>query len=188
MIADLAKLADLLGGPPHQDWIYLGGQRSPGLAVVKGAGSPRNWDIRAGYGMTGAFVVFTGQGLAKFDVDIFAWEKEHFDDWKKFARRVLMAPSVGLRPRSLPISHPTLNAPPLSILQVVVEDVTQWEQGSDDGLWACTIKLIEYREPIPILLTPRKGPDPVAPNLEPPKSPEELLAADKLKVIEDLAK
>lgn len=174
MIGDVAKVVDLLGGPPYRDYIMLAGKRSPGLAVVRGAGSPRNWDIRQGYGFTGAFVVFTGGGLAKFEVDIFAWESSHFEDWKTFARRTLMPPTRGMRALSMSIAHPQLNDPPLSITQVVIEDVTQWEQSpSDDGLWARTIKMIQFRGPMPALITPAQGPTPLSVVVAPPATPEE---------------
>jgi hypothetical protein len=187
-ISDLANLADLLGGPPYQDYIVLAGERSPGLAHVRGAGSPRNWDIRAGYGFTGAVVVFTGTGLAKFDVDIFAWENEHFGAWKKFARRCLMAPAPGLRATSMSIQHPELNDPPLTITQVVVEDVTQWEQSpSDPGLWARAIKLIQYRKPTPILVKPAEGPPGSPINVKPPDDPEVALIKTKTEQIDKLA-
>ena len=166
------SLLDLLGGPPYQDWIVLAGQRSPGLAVVRGCDCPRNWDIRQGYGFTGATVVFTGAGLAKFDVDIFAFESGHFADWRTFAKKCLMAPA-GVRLSSMSIAHPQLNDAPLTITQVVVTNVSQWEQsGSDDGLWCRTISFLQYRAPIPLLVKPYQGPpgNPLA--ITPPVDPE----------------
>jgi hypothetical protein len=164
--------SELLGGPPHQDYIILAGAPSP-TAVVKGAGSPRRWDIRDGYGLTGSTVVFTGQGLAAFDVDIYAWEPEHFVLWQAFARLTLVNPPIGARPTSMSIAHPMLNDPPLSIKQVVVTNVTQWEQDPEGGgLFCRTISFLEYRKPRPALVKPFEGPPGSPVNVKPPVDPE----------------
>ena len=44
-----AVIDTFLASPPIQDFIVLGGLRSPGRATVAGAGSPRDWDIRKGW-------------------------------------------------------------------------------------------------------------------------------------------
>lgn len=169
----------LLPGPPYQDFIVLGGAPSPGLAVVKGAGTPRKWDIRDGYGLSGASVVFMGEGLTPFDVDIFAWLPAHFEQWKVFARLTIVNPPLGTRPTSLSIQHPVLQDPPLAISQVVVTNCTQWEQDPDGGgLFARTISFLQYRKPRPALVKPFEGPpgNPVV--VAPPVDPE-LLAIQK---------
>lgn len=181
-----------LPGPPHQDWIELAGEKSPGVAVVRGAGNPRNWDVRQGYGLTGATVIFTGVGLAKFEVDIFCWRNSHFEDWKKFAKKVLMAPAsdaataanAGKKSLSMAITHPALNDPPLSIKQVVVEDVTQWEQSPDaGGLWSRTIKFLEYRQPKPALVKPFEGPPGSPLAVKPPVDPKVMqIQANKAQI------
>lgn len=154
----MPNAAELLGGPPHQDYINLAGFPSPGAAVVKGAGSPRNWDIQKGYGRSGATTIFTGEDLAKFDVDIFCWEPEHFLAWQIFAQATLVNPPIGAFPFSMAIQHPALNDAPLSITQVVVTNVTQWEQSDDTGLWCRTISFLQYRKPKDALVKPFEGP------------------------------
>jgi hypothetical protein len=179
---------DLLDGPPNQDFIVLAGAPSPGAAVVKGAGSPRKWDVRDGYGLSGAVVVFMGQGLSAFDVDIFCWEPEHFLAWKLFATLTLTNPPIGARPTSMAIQHPALNDAPLSIKQVVVTNVTQWEQDPEGtGLWCRTISFLEYRKPRPALVKPFEGPpgSPVA--VAPPASPDEVLIASLTATVAKLA-
>lgn len=171
------SLQDLFEGAPYQDFIVLAGQTSPGLAVVRGANVPRNWDIRAGYGLTGATVVYMGDGLAKFDVDIFVWlNPSHFAAWRVFAKRALTVPA-GVRPTSLSIQHPALNDAPLTIRQVVVEDVTQWEQSPEGGLWARTIKFLQYRAPKPVLVRPAEGIPGSPINASPPVDPEQMQIA-----------
>lgn len=174
-------------GPPHQDFIVLGGAPSPGLAVVRGAGSPRKWDVRDGYGLSGAVVVFTGEGLAAFDVDIYAWQPEHFIQWRVFAQLVLANPPLGSRPTSLSIQHPILNDTPLKITQVVVTNVTQWEQTDETGLWVCTISFLQYRKPKPALVKPFEGPPGSPEAVKPPVDPELALIAKNSETISKLA-
>ena len=136
-----------------QDVIVIGGDVSPGRARIRGAGSPRTWDVRQGYGFSGAFVVFTGAGLAKFEVEIALWLASQETDWERFAKKYLEKPPSGMRPKALGIYHPLLTAPPLNISAVVVEDVSQFEE-DEYGLWTCVIKFLEYRQPKPILARP----------------------------------
>ncbi len=131
---------------------------SPGVAVIKGAGSPREWDVRKGYGYSGASLVFTGTGLSEFDVDLFLWEPEHWIQWEAFS--VLLTnppPPPGVLPVSLSIDHPILNKKPWLITKVVVKDISSWTV-SDSGLWSLTIKFIQYRKPVVALLPPKEGP------------------------------
>jgi hypothetical protein len=183
------SLADIIGGPPNQDYIVLAGAPSPGLAIVKGAGSPRKWDVRDGYGLTGAVCVFMGEGLATFDVDIFCWKDEHFLAWPLFARLTLVNPPIGARPTSMSIQHPTLNDPPLSISQVVVTNVTAWEQDPDgNGLWCRTISFLQYRKPRPALVKPFEGPPGSPVVVPPPVDPELLQIQANAATITNLAK
>ena len=104
---------DLLDGPPHQDFIVLAGVPSPGMAIVKGAGNPRNWDIAKGAYTTGATVKFMGQGLAEFEVDIFCWKALHFLQWKVFAARHADAAAVRVDVDPAPAAerHPSDHPP-----------------------------------------------------------------------------
>lgn len=131
---------------------------SPGIARIKGAGTPREWDVRKGYGYSGASLVFTGTGLAKFDVDIFIWEPEDWLLWEAFSFLLTNPPPPpGVMPTSLSIKHPLLNKKPWLITKVVVEDVSSWDV-NETGLWSLTIKFIQYRKPAPALLPPLEGP------------------------------
>jgi hypothetical protein len=144
--------ADLLGEPPEQDYIILGALKSPGRAYIKNAGSPRDWDIRKGYGFSGASVVFTGNNLAKFEVDIELWLPSHWLDWQAFSK-LLSKPGALVPIVGIGISHPLLTMAPLSITSVVVEDVSQFVQ-DDLGSHICTIKFIEYKRPLAALKKP----------------------------------
>ncbi len=136
-----------------QDFLVIGGDVSPGRARIRGAGSPRTWDVRQGYGFTGAWVIFTGAGLAKFEVEIVMWLASQAVAWERFAKKYLEKTPSGTRPKALGIYHPLLAASPLNIHAVVVEDVSQFEE-DDYGLWTCVIKFLEYRQPKPLLARP----------------------------------
>jgi hypothetical protein len=148
----MAALVDALTGFPQQPYIVLGAMQSPGVATVKGLDSPREWDIRQGYGFSGATVVFKGTGLSKFSVDIDLWLPEHFILWNVFAA-ILVPPLPGPAGFALGIQHPIINGPPHGIHEVVVENVSQPVQ-SDLGKWTYTIAFLQYRKPLPALSRP----------------------------------
>ena len=179
-------------GPPYQDYFDLGGFRSPGACVVRAPNSPRKWDERQGHGFSGAFLVFTGAGLSRFEIDVYAWKDEHFLGWKIFAKGALMPPKISLgvdsflpsigKNSSLPIKHPILNDEPHNIDQVVVEDVTGWEQ-DDTGKWVRTIKFIQYKAPVPVLVKAFQGPPGSPIVVKPPANPtEEIIAAKNVTI------
>lgn len=126
-----------------QDWVDFAGHRTPGIAEVRGAGSPRRWDERESYGLSGALVVYHGLKLSHFSVLIRLYTQQDWLDWYAFKPIVDKKP-VGKRQGPLDITHPITAA--LNIRSVVVEDVMQPEQ-VEDGVWEIEIKLIEYRIP-----------------------------------------
>jgi hypothetical protein len=125
------------------NYILLTGQKSPGIADVEGASSPRKWDERNGYGLSGSTVVFTGLGLAKFVVRLRFYTAEHWAAWAVW-QPLVAKPPMGSRPRALDIWHPHLEE--LGIKSVVVEDVSQPKQTAD-GEWTVEIKFIQWRRP-----------------------------------------
>lgn len=172
--------------PPRQSYIVLGKAGiivpSPGLAVVKKAGTPRIWKENPPYGADGASLIYTGAGLSSFEVDIFLWkEPQHWLEWELFvpllAKPVPLPLGVALPDFALSIQHPTLNAKPWEIERVVVEDVSTWDQ-DDKGLWATTIKFKAYRKPKPVLAKPLEGPPGVDAGLPVPKDPAEVIIAE----------
>jgi len=139
-----------LDNPELYDYFVLAGQRSPGLCDVSGANAPRNWDIRNGYGLSGATIVYTGDGLAKFTIRLLFWETEHFNAWDKFRGLVKKTPR-GVRPKAQDISYPYLDE--LGINSAVVEDELQFTQ-PEAGLFVKDIKFIQYRAPLPMVGKP----------------------------------
>lgn len=163
---------EIVPGAPHQDYIVLAGRTSPGKAVVRDATSPRRWNILDGYGLVGSTIVYAGSSLSKFNVDIYVWEQAHFLQWDTFAS-VLALPKRIRDPGALSIDHPLLNEPPISITEVVIGDVTQWEQ-VDDGLWCRTIPMIAYRKPVPMAVRPKEAPPGLSANVPRPVDPRAM--------------
>lgn len=124
-----------------RDWVKLGGQRTPGLCDISGAGSPRRWDERESYGYSGATVVFHGLKLAHFSLRLRFYSAQDWEDWYAF-KPSIDKPPLGKRQGPLDIEHPLLSQ--VGITSVVVEDTLSPMQTAD-GEWTVEIKLIEYR-------------------------------------------
>lgn len=137
---------------PISNTVRMGGKDTPGYARPRKASDPRTWDVRKGYGFSGAYAIYTGDDLSKFDVDVVLWLPDQFEEWKDFAK-VLVKPTAATRTKSIGIYHPLLRVPPLDIKAVQVLDVSQFEPGPD-MLFMCTISLLVYRPPKPVLARP----------------------------------
>jgi hypothetical protein len=153
---------------PMQDIIVLGGVPSPGIARIRTYNSPRDWNIRKGYGYAGATIVYTGANLAKFEVDITLWkDPEHWLEWKAFS--LLLAKPIPPVVTGLDILHPLLNMSPWNLKSVVIEDVMGFEE-SDYEEFTATIKFIEFRAPIPAIGKPVVS---IPTAVNPPPTPED---------------
>lgn len=125
------------------DKVIFAGRPSPGLADVVGADSPRDWDERRGYGLSGATLFFRGVKLSHFSVKLRLYTVQDWVDWYAF-KPIVDKPPLGKRPRAIDISHPFLED--LGIRAVEVENVGAPEQ-TDHGEFTVELKLIEYRRP-----------------------------------------
>jgi hypothetical protein len=128
-----------------QDWVDFAGIRSPGLADIVGASTPRSWDERDSYAVAGAFLVYHGKRLSHFSVKLRLYTPEDWDGWWELAPILSVLPRRGTRAKAIDITHPILAA--IGIRAVVVEDILQPEQTAD-GEWTIEIKLIEFRQPV----------------------------------------
>jgi hypothetical protein len=126
------------------DFASIGGLLTPGKIDIMGAGSPRNWDQRMGYGWSGSFPVFTGMKLSEFSSRIRLYTTEDWDHWDVF-KIVVEKPPAGKRPRALDIWHPFLEM--LDIRSVVVTDCSQPEPIDELGTHAIVIKWMVFRRP-----------------------------------------
>lgn len=140
-----------------QDHIWLGGVKSPGKCTIPSSFmSPRNWTKQPGFGTDGMYCIFTGAGLANFEIGFYLWEDDHKEAWDAFARKSLAKPKRGTRtPPALAISHPVLEMEPFVITSVVVEDVSNFEVDEEGG-WSCRVKFLQWRAPVPLLARPTR--------------------------------
>lgn len=164
----------------EQDWILLGEKYlgAPHFVVTpSGAGDPRTWDKRKGYGTSGATSVFGGTDLSEFSLFVYAWERSTvwMPAWNEFAHAVLVKEPKGPAPKALAIVHPMVNAPPLNIDAVNVKDTSQWKQ-DDEGLWTCEIKVQVFRAPTPALGKPKSKTIPSATQTAQEKADAEMKA------------
>ncbi len=135
------------------NFFLLEGKKSPGHAVIEGNnGSPRKWDERGGYGLTGSTIVFTGLGLAEFDAIISLYDERDWREWLAWAV-VLEPPKPGRRDAAKDIWHPLLRAKPLSIGKVVVKNVAIPKQ-TEEGIWQVLIPMQAFRRPKITLIKP----------------------------------
>jgi hypothetical protein len=125
------------------DYVILAGKRSPGIADIIGASSPRRWDERRGYGLSGATLIFRGVQLAKWTLQLRLYTPEDWADWHAW-KRLVQRPPAGARPKAMDIWHPILEE--LGVKAAGVEDLLQPLQTAD-GEWTIEIKMIEYRRP-----------------------------------------
>jgi hypothetical protein len=128
----------------------------------------RNWDVKPGFGLQGAFCVYTGEGLAAFDATFEFWDESKESLWDQFANVFLTAP-VGVKPPALGVYHPVLIKPPFRIQNVQVTEIEGWSLIAP-GRWQTRLSFLQYRAPAPFV--PKKT-EPVVPAVEkqPPARP-----------------
>jgi hypothetical protein len=129
----------------------------------------RNWDVKPGFGVQGAFCVYTGEGLAMFDATFEFWDEAKEALWDQFANVFLTSPK-GVKPAALGIYHPILLKAPFRIQNVQVTDIEGWSLVSP-GRWQTRLTFLEYRPPAPF--KPVKT-EPVVPAVDkvPPARPK----------------
>lgn len=125
------------------DYALVAGRRTPGLCDIEGAGSPRQWDERRGYGVSGATLVYRGLKLSTFTMRLRLYGEGDFRAWHEFEPTVARAPT-GERAQALDIVHPLLEE--VGIRSAVVEDVLAPQQTAD-GEWTVEIRWKEFRQP-----------------------------------------
>ncbi len=170
----MSLIDDLLnsGRAPKQDFVLLGGKKTPGFAVPTGAGTILTWDKQKGWGYTGASLLYTGQDLSDFDVQVVLWDdRKHWKEWDEFAR-VLEKPALGKVPPALDIRHPLINRVPWRIEKVVLRGVGQPEQ-LENGMWTIRIGLTDWRARKPVLTKVEGVPKP---GTKPPAEDPEIAA------------
>lgn len=145
------------------DYILLAKQKSPGIAVVgqgKPADAPSKWDERQGYGLSGAWLFYTGDGLAHFNVLLKLYTVADWNNWHAWKKLVMRRPltkadaagGILPRPKALDIWHPILEE--LGIKSVVVENRIQPQLTDETGEWTIEIVFAQFRQPKPAFAKP----------------------------------
>lgn len=154
---------------PAVNTIVLAGQSLPGKWTLLEAPKKYGWQIQKGFGLSGAFVLPTGDELI---VPKFQGEFWNDADWALFKpiRAALLAKAAYTQgasndkknSRAMAIDHPELKA--FGVTSVVVAEVTPIvDQGG--GRWVMTVSFIQYRPPIAAPSRPNSIiPDAAAPN------------------------
>ena len=148
------------------DYITLATRKSPGIAEIRGAGSPRKWDDQSPAGHSR----YMGRGLSHFSVLLRLYSEQDWADWHAWKDLVQKLPQHrgGAQKDSgaMDIGHPLLEE--LGIKAVVVEDVLASDQ-TDHGEWTIEIKFLEFREPKVVYAKPE------ASKATPPDPAEDLI-------------
>ena len=186
----MTQIIELDATVPAQDYVRIGGDKSPGRCRVRNVHTPRGWDVRQGYGLTGATLVPKGDEPATFELHFAFWDENDIPAWyayaaKYFDKSVRFVPG-SLTPKALGISHPQLSAPPIRITECVVADATDLENDGE-GLWECIVSCLQYRKPKPVPSPPDAAiPAASAPNPTAQDSYDATIQ-DKLSTINSLA-
>lgn len=152
----------LLGFSVAVDYLVVGAVPIPAdKTTLSPPKLKRNWTVKPGFGIQGAFCVYTGEGLATFDATFEFWNEEKEPLWDAFAALYLSAP-LGVKPAAIGIYHPILMKPPFRIQNVQVTDIEGWSLVTP-GRWQTRLTLLEYRPPLPFI--PVKT-EPVVPAVE----------------------
>lgn len=175
--------------PEAYDHFVLAGQLSPGLCTdMAGAGNPRGWDEKKGTGVKGATLTYTGDGLARWPAKIqLGWGidgrtiQQEWEDWDAF--KALLVPPTKKNPEALDFYHPIIEALPVPINAVVIDDVIAPKQ-VQDGIWEIEIKFRQYRKPEPAQATATGSKS----NRNAPSDPVDDMIKDLTNQVKDLAK
>src|SRR5262245_33730690 len=117
----MTSALDLISGAefPTQDHIVLGGEKSPGKATILSGAFVRKDDVREPYGASGGSTVYHGDLIKHCEVLFELWKKEHFAEWERFSKKVLLKKPGKT---ALSIDHPILRL--IQLTEVQVEEVS----------------------------------------------------------------
>lgn len=125
--------------------------KSPGVCKIgPGKGIPRNWQVREGFGLSGATQAFRGLGLAEFSLTIRMWRTEDRAAFTAFDGAIEPSP-LGAPEKVYLISNPRLAL--RSITQCVFLNApipTDNDDGSETVVYECR----QARKPLPSLTSP----------------------------------
>jgi hypothetical protein len=139
-------------GFPGSNTIVIGGDPAPGKWTLTEAPKVYGWDIRKGFGLSGATVVPIGDELVEATFLVELWDEDdtdHYADFKayrkKYLRKGVVKTPGGITTKALGLQHPELND--MEVTQVVVKKITPLVNDGY-GLWTCTVTFLQYRKPV----------------------------------------
>lgn len=144
-----------LNGFPSADTITLANAQAPGKWTLVSAPKVYGWDVRKGYGTSGATVVPVGDELVTAEFMVELWDPADYLLFKVFRSSFLKKPLIGVpgAPTSLAlgIDHPELRE--LGVDSVVVKEINPLV-GDAFGVWSTKVVFLQYRKPLPALSKP----------------------------------
>lgn len=144
MADDFSSDFDPIGSPSALTFAMLGGVRTPGILTLSGSnGSPRKWDERGGYGLSGSTLVFTGKGLSAWDMLLELYTPQDIAQFHAFRRVATLLNTDAIR-KGLDIVHPAVND--YGVKKCVITDIS-FPKTRDDGVTEILIPCKQWRRP-----------------------------------------
>lgn len=123
---------------------------SPGVCTITGDGIPLNWQVREGFGLSGATQAFRGLGLAEFQLSVKMWTQEHRTQFLVFNAAIQPSP-LGAPQKVYSISNPILGL--AEITQCVFLN-KPFVLPNDELAVVVSYKCRQARKPLPTLTSP----------------------------------
>ena len=129
--------------------IFPGGVLSPGVVTLSGHDREIDWDVKVGPGTTGGTTTLKAQKLADFTATFYLADDDDFQAWPAF--KTLLMTSIKGKGKGLDVYHPDLERN--DIKSVVLKGIGGTVHDKKGGQ-TIAVKLLEYRPPKPINVSP----------------------------------
>lgn len=128
---------------------FPGGVTTPGVVTLSGHDREIDWDVKVGPGTTGGTTTLKAQKLADFTATFYLADRDDFEAWPEI-REILMS-SIKGKGKGLDVYHPDLERN--DIKSVVLKGIGGTVHDKKGGQ-TIAVKLLEYRPPKPINVSP----------------------------------
>jgi hypothetical protein len=98
-----------------EDYIVLGGVRSPGVVTFPGLGREKRWNVKSAKGQQGASMTLDGDDPGKVIASFYLTDEvpegggpTDVELWEDFAKLIESTTPIGGKPTALPVSNPDL--------------------------------------------------------------------------------
>lgn len=137
---------DPIANPVIWDFVIVGAERTPGVAVVHEFKRRHEFDVKKSKGVYGATVTFVGRPPATGHIELKLWQSQHFADWQSFIPSLKYDPTKSVV-QAVDIYHPSLDL--IDIRSVVCESIGNITHAGNK-LYRVEIELLEYFPPPPV--------------------------------------